>query len=53
MDLPEQRRGSDARAKPPKQLWVDDTDGKERKGPESEVKDDGFTMSSLRGAERR
>lgn len=50
MDLPEARRDSEAKAKP-KQLWVEEKqkEGKERKGSVG-LEDDGFTMSSLRGA---
>ena len=57
-DLPEQRRGSEA--KPETQpLSTEEKGIKERKGKEtkerkgSESKDDGFTMNSLRGGRRR
>ena len=45
----EQRRGSDANTAP-KQLRAEDKAGKERKGSAS--KDDGFTMTSIRGGQR-
>ena len=57
-DLPEQRRGSDAKPEA-QQLSTEDKGTKERKGKEtkerkgSESKDDGFTMNSLRGGRRK
>lgn len=47
-DLPEQRRDSESKGQT-KQLWTEDN--QEHKPAESE--DDGFTLSSLRGAHRR
>ena len=45
----EQRRGSDT-ITVPKQLWAEEKASKERKG--SAGKDDGFTMTSMRGGQR-
>ena len=55
-ELPEQRRGSDAKPKPTnKQLWAEEKEAKDRKQRKermgSESEDDGFTLNPLRGGQ--